>query len=230
MKPTIRHFLLFILMLGASGLSLALRPTHRIADDAAPINLEVMIPKTFGEWQDEPKTDIQIVNAQEKEVIERIYAQTLSRTYVNRDGYRMMLAIAYGKDQDDSHQVHKPEICYPAQGFMLKEKHYETLSIRGGKIPVTRVETSFGERNEPITYWITVGDRVVGPRLDKKLVEMSYGLRGQIPDGLLFRVSSIDSKSAHAYQMQEQFITEMLGGIDPQSRKKLTGITFREQQ
>jgi EpsI family protein len=142
----------------------------------------------------------------------------------------MMLSIAYGKDQDDSHQVHKPEICYPAQGFVLKDKQYDRFDTGHGAIPVTRVETSLGSRNEPITYWITVGDRVVGPRLDKKLVEMSYGLRGQIPDGMLVRISSIDPESPHAYSMHNQFASAMLGGIDPQNRQKLIGHTQREQQ
>ncbi|AXS80107.1 exosortase-associated protein EpsI, B-type [Dechloromonas sp. HYN0024] len=226
----IKYLLLFVLMAATSGMAVALRPTHRIADDTAPVNLDAMIPKAFGEWREEPQNTAQIVDAQQKQVIDRIYAQTLSRNYINANGYRMMLSIAYGKDQDDSHQVHKPEICYPAQGFILKSKRYDHVDTGFGSISVTRVETSLGSRNEPITYWITVGDRVVGPRLDKKLVEMSYGLRGQIPDGMLVRISSIDPESPHAFQIQNQFLTEMLTSSSPQTRQRIIGTPKREQQ
>lgn len=230
MTSLTKFILLFVLMAATSGMALALRPTHRIADDAAPINLEAMIPNALGEWREVPQNTIQIVDAQQKEVIDKIYAQTLSRIYSNAQGYRMMLTIAYGKDQDDSHQVHKPEICYPAQGFVLTGKRYDRLTVGSDSIPVTRIETSLGTREEPVTYWITVGDRVVGPGLDKKLVEMSYGLRGQIPDGMLIRISSIDAESPHAYLMQDRFISEMLSSLDPQSRQKVIGLTQRVQQ
>ena len=163
-------------------------------------------------------------------MIDLIYAQTLSRTYVNPEGYRIMLSIAYGSDQSDAKQVHKPEICYPAQGFTLKSKQYGQLVLQNTTIPVTRIETSLGERNEPVTYWITVGDRVVGPGLNKKLVEMGFGLRGLIPDGLLFRLSSIDSDTDRAYEKQNAFAGDLLGSLRPEDRQKLIGNPTREQQ
>ena len=105
-----------------------------------------------------------------------------------------MLALAYGKDQRDAMQVHYPEVCYPAQGFALQEKQIGTLATERGAIPVTRILTNLGQRIEPVTYWTTVGDRVVQTGLQKKLAEMSYGLSGKIPDGMLIRVSSIDTE------------------------------------
>ena len=52
---------------------------------------------------------------------------------------------------------------------------------------------------------------------------MSYGLNGKIPDGMLVRVSSIDSETANAYKMQAQFADQMLNAMDPEHRQKLNG-------
>lgn len=210
-------------MLAASGLALALRPIHKIADLGSAMDLEAMIPHTLGDWREEQQNTIQIVDPQQKELIDKVYAQTLSRTYVNSRGYRIMLALAYGKDQRDAMQVHYPEVCYPAQGFSLKDKQSGTLATASGLIPVTRILTSLGERNEPVTYWTTVGDRVVQTGIQKKLAEMSYGLNGKIPDGMLIRISSIDAGAAHAYKMQTQFADQMLSALTPEHRQRLNG-------
>jgi len=217
-------------MVVASGLAVAMRPTHKIADIGPPVQLEAMIPKSFGEWREEPQHQNLIVDPQQKEMIDNIYNQTLTRTYVNLEGYRIMLSIAYGRDQTDAKQVHKPELCYPAQGFILKNVQHGQLATTDGSIPVTRLETSLGQRNEPVTYWITVADRVVGPGLDKKLAEMSFGLRGEIPDGLLFRVSSIDNEPIVAYEKQNAFTGQLLGSMTLETRQKFIGNFKREQQ
>ena len=223
MNLWLRNFLLLVLMLAASGLALALRPTHKIADQGSAMDLEKMIPRIFGDWREEQQHAIQIVDPQQKELIDKIYTQTLSRTYVNSRGYRIMLALAYGKDQRDAMQVHYPEVCYPAQGFSLQDKQKGTLTTVRGTIPVTRILTNLGQRNEPVTYWTTVGDRVVQTGIQKKLAEMSYGLNGKIPDGMLIRVSSIDPDAANAYEIQTQFADQMLSALTPEYRQKLNG-------
>lgn len=230
MKPILKNFLLLALMVAASGLAIAMHPTQRIADMGPPVKLETMVPTAFGQWREEAQNQTLIVDPQQKEMIDSIYSQTLSRTYINPEGYRVMLSIAYGSDQSDAKQVHKPEICYPAQGFVLKNKQYSQLNTQNGAIPITRVEAALGQRNEPITYWITVGERVVGPGLEKKLVEMSFGLSGKIPDGLLFRLSSIDSEPGRAYEKQSTFAGDLLASLTPEHRQKFIGNPKREQQ
>lgn len=215
--------MLLILMLTASGLALALRPTQKIAGDGFAIDLERMVPHAFGDWREEQQNLLQIVDPQQKEVIDRIYTQTLSRTYVHRDGYRIMLAIAYGEDQRDAMQVHYPEVCYPGQGFALQERQTGTLTTKTASIPVTRLLTTLGPRSEPVTYWITVGDHIVQGRVQKKLAEMRYGLAGRISDGMLIRISSIDGEVTRAYERQAQFTDQLLGALEPQYRNKLNG-------
>lgn len=223
MTIPLRNLFLFILMLAASGFALALRPTQKIADQGVAVHLKTMIPPTFGDWREEQQNNAQIVDPQQQEMIDKIYTQTLSRTYVNSRGYRIMLSIAYGDDQRDSMQMHYPEVCYPAQGFSLEAKEEGSLPAAGGLIPVTRIRTNLGQRNEPVTYWTTVGDRVFRGGLEKKLAEMRYGLSGQIPDGLLIRISSIDTETAKAYEMHANFADQMLSSLSPEYRQKLNG-------
>lgn len=225
MKFPVRNLVLMVLMIAASGMAVVLKPTKKIADQGPKVELETLIPKSFGEWRQELVNSVQAVDPQQKAMIDKIYNQTLSRVYVNAQGYRIMLSLAYGGDQSDALQLHKPEVCYPAQGFTLHEKHADALSVPGGgDIPVTRVSTSLGQRNEPITYWTTIGDKVVkNDGIQKKLVEMSYSLSGNIPDGMLIRVSSIDSDKVRAYQMQDRFSNQMLGTLAPEARVRLAG-------
>ena len=228
MNLRLRNLTLLALMLAASGLELALRPTQKIAEQGPPIDLETMIPRTFGDWREEQQNSTQIVDPQQQEMIDKIYTQTLSRVYINSGGYRIMLAMAYGDDQRDAMQTHYPEVCYPAQGFSLKDKQRGTLATANGSIPVTRIMTNLGQRHEPVTYWTTVGNQVVGGGIQKKLAEMSYGLNGKIPDGMLIRMSSIDTETDNAYRIQGGFADQMLSALAPRHRERLNGHPLTE--
>ena len=223
MNHWIRNFILLALMLAASGMAMALRPTHKVADHGPKVDLEVMIPTKFADWREEKQSSAQIVDPQQKELIDRIYNQTLSRTYIRSDGYRIMLSIAYGSDQGDSMKVHKPEVCYVAQGFQVEAQRMDTLHSDQGSIPIKRVLAHQGNRVEPVTYWVTVGDKVVRPDLSQKLVQLSFGLTGKIPDGMLIRVSSIDQDQKNAFRIQDEFSRLMLSSVSPESRQRLAG-------
>ncbi|MEO6563935.1 MAG: exosortase-associated protein EpsI, B-type [Nitrosospira sp.] len=225
MNLWLRNFVLLMLMLAASGLALALRPTHKFAEQGPAVDLQAMIPLTFGEWREEQQNSAQIVDPQQQETIDKIYTQTLNRTYVNTSGYRIMLAIAYGDDQRDSMQTHYPEVCYPAQGFELLSRQSASMTSSMGSIPIMQLVTSLEKRRvEPVTYWVMIGDVPITSGLRKKLAEMRYGLNGMIPDGLLFRVSSIDQDNLHAFTMHQSFITDILTAIPPSERRRLSGI------
>ncbi len=172
---------------------IAARPSSKAADRGNGISLETMVPKTFGEWTELPDRGATIVNPETKATLDAIYSQVLSRTYVNKDGYRIMLSMAYGDDQRGGLQAHRPEVCYPAQGFQVSSLVDGTLPTPYGAIDVRRLDTSLRSRREPVTYWLTVGDQVIRNKFDKRIAEIRLGLTGQIPDGLLFRISSIDN-------------------------------------
>ncbi|MDD5363781.1 MAG: EpsI family protein [Gallionellaceae bacterium] len=219
-----KYLLIGVVMLAAAGLAVALKPTHKVADQGPKINLETMIPKQFGDWRMVDELDRMMVSPEVRAKLDRIYNQTLTRTYIDGKGARVMLSIAYGGDQSDAMQMHKPEVCYPAQGFhVLKDVADGLIQGPDGPIPVRRLVASQGARNEPITYWMRVGQKVTGDGLPKKLEQLRYGLTGRVPDGLLFRVSSIGQDSDKEYVIQEQFIKSLLMDVSEAAKTKLLG-------
>lgn len=226
MKPMTRNALLLAILMSAASIgAVVARPSTKTAEVGPAIALEKMVPEQFGDWREEQQTQIQMVNPQTKQLLDKLYSQILTRTYVNAEGYKIMLSLAYGSDQRGDMQAHKPEVCYPAQGFTLKSNQPGLLTTVFGEIPVRRLDTALGARQEPVTYWFTVGNKVVGGTLYKRLVEMRYGLTGQIPDGLLFRASSIDPDPARAYRAHEHFVNQMLQSISPEDRQRLSGLS-----
>lgn len=213
------------LALASSALAHIMLPTQMMADERQPaILLASLVPESFGGWRMLRNADQLVVDPQVQATIQKLYSQTLSRTYVNRDGERVMLSIAYGRDQRDQLQAHHPEVCYPAQGFQLLSNRIGALHTSQGSLPVRRLETALSlQRPEPVTYWLVMADTVTLGGVEKKLKEMRLGLRGLVPDGLLFRVSSIDADSAHAFAVQDQFVNDLLNSLPSDSRRMLAG-------
>lgn len=224
MKIAIHKIMLMLLMVASAATAMYLRPTHKIAADRHNFVLENIIPQKFADWRVDEDAMRAIVNPQQEIAINKLYSQTLSRTYVNSLGERVMLVIAYGEDQSDSNQLHYPEVCYPAQGFQIVNNHLDTLTTSLGEIPVKKLLATLSRRNEPITYWTTIGDKVVLGNRQTKLEKLKYGFDGKIPDGLLFRVSSIDENTEAAFKLQADFINVLLNSVPVESRKQLSGV------
>ena len=223
MKLTTIAMTLATMMCVASVAGYTARPSAKVA--AGSVSLESLVPKAFGGWTEQVDETTQVVNPQTKELLDKLYSQMLTRTYVSKDGYRIMLSMAYGDDQRGGLQAHRPEVCYPAQGFKLGSVRDGTLPTAYGNIDVRRLTTALGPRNEPVTYWLTTGDQVVKTALEKRVAQIRVGLTGQIPDGLLFRVSSIDTDNARAFAMQQKFAADMMSAVPPAARKQLSGLT-----
>ena len=224
-KAVVSSVILGLLMAASAGTAKLIMPTHFLADSRPPIKLAVMVPTQFGAWHEETQVRANVINPSAEEALKAIYTQTLSRTYVNDAGYRVMLSIAYGANQSDGLQLHYPEVCYPAQGFELMDKKDGVLTTPLGEIKVKRLQTSLSrERYEPVTYWSTVGDVVVRSGNEKKMAEMRYRLRGDIPDGLLFRVSSLDTDTQRSFAMQADFVNAMLKVLPDNDKRRLMGF------
>jgi EpsI family protein len=213
------------LMVSSAGVTKVMTPTIHLSETLPALVLDKAIPAQFGDWREEENLVSAVINPQAAAVIKKIYTQTLSRTYVNKQDNRIMLSIAYGKDQGDAVQVHYPEVCYPAQGFQVSSNRAGSLATPQGTIPVTRLETNLaGQRFEPVTYWTTVGNEAVSGGTSKKVAEMRYSLRGEIPDGLLLRVSSINTESQAAFSLQEVFIRDLIKELPPDLLSRIAGL------
>jgi EpsI family protein len=209
-----------LLMSGVAIAAPQLKPVR--AEGAAP-DLESLVPAAFGDWSIDPAVVPVPPDPEVQAKLNRIYGATLSRTYVNPRGERMMLVLAYGGDQSDALKAHRQEVCYTAQGFQVSGLEQASLEAGGRRIPVTRMRAVLGERSEPVTYWFTMGDRVVRGRLERLGVQLTSGLRGAVPDGVLVRVSSLSTDAPAAYAAQQGFVDELLGAVPAVAATRLAG-------
>ncbi len=220
-----RRALIAMIVMGGTSLGAqALKPTQRISELLGDFQLELIVPKNFADWRLDANTGRGVVNPQQVEMLNQLYSQILTRTYVNSSGQQVMLSIAYGNNQRDGLQMHYPEVCYPAQGFQLLSNKPVDLKLGQSRILARRLETLLGnQRHEAVTYWTVIGERAFRGGFDKKIIEMQYGFRGLIPDGLLFRVSSIDSNSSRAFDIQSRFAEDIIESIPLAHRKRIAG-------
>lgn len=215
---------LAIAMFSAAALGEYLRPTERLAESKPKIDLAKQIPLRFGDWKEDTSTKPVLPNPELQARLDVLYSSTLARTYVNSKGQRIMLSIAYGSDQSsEATAVHRPEFCYSAQGFKVFNLGQSLAEIEGRKLAVQRLVGVLNQRREPITYWITLDETATLPGLGRKIEQIKYGLRGQIPDGLLFRISSIGRNDDEGFDLQQRFLRDLVSNIDPAIRSRYIG-------
>ena len=124
-----------VIMLLSTFLGWFLTPKQVLADVKPAIGLEKNIPNQFGDWKIDPNIAPITTAADLQNKLDELYSEMLSRTYVNSKGERIMLSIAYGRNQGgDGTQVHRPEYCYPAQGFKLSNMSDAEMQYKQYKI------------------------------------------------------------------------------------------------
>lgn len=223
---SVKHLIAGIAMFLALGASLAIQPP-KAKVNAEGIGLETIVPSAFGDWTIDPMSRVTVASPDVARTLAQVYSEILSRTYVNTRGERVMLSVAYTGDIDRQMDVHRPEVCYPAQGFsILKQPSQNVLSEVGRGLAVRQLVAKQGVRIEPITYWIATGDTAVASGWQRKLVKLRYNLTGQVPEGMLVRVSTIDPNVEGGFRMQADFVRAMLGAMSEKDRVRFVGSTL----
>lgn len=218
-----KSWVLALCMLGTAVAAWALTPQTLMSDQRAKVTLADLIPTAFGDWKELPQSGRQIVNPQQTAILDEIYSETLSRVYVNTSGATIMLSLAYGANQSRDLQIHRPEVCYSAQGFQILGTEKTNIATSVGSVPAMHVVAKLGQRNEPITYWVRIGEKVVRGNLEQGFARLGYGLGGVVADGILFRVSSISADNDKAYATQKQFIDDLLNSVPADTKAYLLG-------
>ena len=209
--------------ISTSALAVWLKPSQQMSF-SEEIKLEALIPEAFGDWRIDPSMVPLMPSPDVQAAIDKLYSQTLARTYMNSLGHRVMLSVAYGTRQTDSLRVHQPEGCYAGQGFQIVEAIKAHVSLSAGSLPVTRLVAAKGPRNEPITYWMRIGDSPARTQWEMKKVQLRYGLSGRIPDGMLIRVSNISTDKEGSFSLHREFIEALLTGVGPKGQVDLIGL------
>lgn len=218
-----RSVMLAGMMAATSVGAMLATPKPQITSKSQIPDLERLVPKQFGRWVLDASVVPLAVSPEVAQTLGTIYDATLSRTYVNPQGQRVMLSIAYGANQSRALQLHKPEVCYSAQGFRVSDQRLGQWQFDGITVPTMHLVGKLGQRVEPVTYWMRIGDDIARGWFEQNVIRLKYGTRGQIPDGVLFRLSTISPDANASYDIQRQFAQEMLAAMLPQTRAMFVG-------
>lgn len=201
------------------GLATYLKPHEHYAKNES--NFENNIPRVINGWVEVEQSTPQVsVVSDEKSLINQLYDDTLMRTYADKDGNQVMVALAYAKEQRQDVKIHQPDICYPAQGYQMRKTDIVSFDQLKTTAPVIgKRQLYYGQNHfEAVSYWIRVGDRTMTSGLQMRLKIIADGLfNRRLDDGILVRVSSVipdESKAALAYELQEKFLTEFVGSVE----------------
>lgn len=220
----IKTIVLVIGMGLAAFLGSTWKPTKMLADTLRPIHFKQDIPDAFAGWQNDRSMDHIVPDPTQQAFLNQLYNETDTRTYVNKDGQRVMFSAAYGKQQaDDTLQLHNPEICYSAQGFAISNLQPVTITIAGQPHAVHQMQATTANRPEVVTYWVVIGEKTANTRTQQKMVRLKYAIHGYLSDGLLMRVSSIDADPAHAYKVHAKFANDLAAQMSEPARIRYFG-------
>jgi hypothetical protein len=63
------------------------------------------------------------------------------------------------------------------------------------------------------------------PGIGRKFAQLSYGLSGLVPDGMVVRVSTLgeDAANSEAYRLQARFVQNLISAMTEPVRQRLTG-------
>lgn len=158
----------------------------------------------------------------------QVYDTLVSRAYLAPDGTRVMLMLAYQRLQFQEDRVHSPELCYYAQGFVIRGQRTIQLRDNALNIQAKFFTGSSISRNESVIYWIRTGNIISENSLSSRSEIFASGIRGKIDDGILVRVSMIESPgtspdSAAQIATMTGFLRELLAASPPDSRLALLG-------
>lgn len=221
-----RRVLIAIWCFWAAAIACAHVLASRVASDPTldGERLDRLVPTRFGNWELVPNAPTTIVNPQVQARLDAIYDQTMSRTYVNRSNGRLiMLSLAYGSNQSHATQLHKPEACYPSQGFQIDSLRRAEFRVAGREIPASTLHASLGPRSEYISYWMVEGDSVVRGALQQNFQRALLALHGVVGSGLLFRVSEISNDERSSFALQREFSDNLVSAVAPQEQSRLIG-------
>jgi EpsI family protein len=214
---------LAVAMGGTAALAALSKPAPYGGGNGESIDLDQIFPQQFGVWRVDEASRAFVRPALRAGQRYRIYDQVLERTFINDQGQRVMLSVAFGSEQSASLQLHRPEVCYRAGGFEVSGTKAGLLTLAGRALPVTRLVAKMPGRIEPITYWTLLGGEVVSDPRDFRWRRLSFAAQRKLLDGMLVRVSSIDADPAAAFLTHDRFAYDLILALAPGNVGRVIG-------
>ena len=198
---------------------------------SADILLADLAPAKFLGWRrlEEPAVTVNPSLLNDDGQVANPYDKVLVRNYQVDNGPAVTLLLAWRRELSQENKIHRPELCYFAQGFVLS--NVEQSSAVGSRLPLTWFAARAVGRSEAVVYWVRVGDEVSVSALNTRRKIFLSGLTNRTIDGLLVRASvsmapnSTPLELAEGERLATRFLTELVGSMSPTQRAALQGET-----
>ena len=162
MKLNSTAWILAALMCGATVAGIAARPSTKAADRGNAITLETAVPKDFGEWRELPDQ-----NDPGRQSADQGAARQALQP--DPDPHLRRTSRATGSCCRWPTATTSAAACRRiARRSAIRRRASSSARSKTARLPtsfgtieVRRLTTELGPRNEPVTYWLTVGDQVI---------------------------------------------------------------------
>lgn len=217
-QPLNRRALVLGGLLAATGVAAIARQPRAGRTRINKDQLGKLVPMQFGDWS--ARTDENLVLPPPDTLSDRLYSGLVTRSYFAPGRSPVMLLVAYSNIQDGMLQVHRPEVCYPAGGYRLSptEPVSITDTIHGNAFAANGVS-----RIEQVLYWTRIGHSFPRGWLEQRMAVLRANVDGLIPDGVLVRVSSLESSLTDALPQLRDFAAQLVRAASPAGRQVLVG-------
>lgn len=204
----------------ASGIAYARQPVASV-----PVlkkeNFEKMVPGPFGNWQ--VFSGGEVVLPPPDALRDRLYDNLVTRAYQAPGTPLVMLLMAYNNEQDGVLQVHRPEVCYPVGGFQLSVTENIDIPLDKGSVPANIFTAEAPGRIEQVMYFTRLGTAFPRSWVEQRIAVVNANLAGDIPDGMMMRVSVIGISQERARPILAGFMREFISASPTRLQRLLVG-------
>jgi EpsI family protein len=184
-----------------------------------------IVPPRIGRWSHGDKQSVIVARADDAFPAAGS-DQLVARSYRSADAPTVMLLIAYGSTQGATLQLHRPETCYPGQGFRLSDFSEPALALGGGRIQARRFTATRDQRVERLIYWTRIANSFPRNTAGEYAAILGSVVSGMVPDGVLVRLSTLTPDIAQADAALDRFAAELVRSVSPLGRRVLLGAAI----
>lgn len=219
--PRRRDLFAGLLLMAITGASVLFQPV-RMFENLSQDELSAAIPKELGDYRFASSSGL--VLPPRDELSDRLYDEVVTRVYVAPGKLPIMALFAYGSVQNLSLELHRPDECYPQQGFTITEplplplevgQHQISASLLGAHKPDGYVEQ--------VVFWSRIGTQFPSDRTAQSVLVARENFAGRMPDGLLVRLSVPTADRAAGVAAVKDFIRQLDHALPPTGRRILFG-------
>jgi len=211
-----REALIGALSLGTAAGSMALRPARKFKV-LGSADIDTAIPHRLGDYR--MVTGEGVFVPPGDELSRQLYDQVLMRMYARPGGPRIMTLLAYASVQNLTVELHRPEKCYPEQGFSVTPLVTVPVVPGDRRIKAAMLSAVRDGYHEQILYWTRVGNEYPTSAVAEKIVVARADLTGSMPDGILVRLSMATADRDAAMAQMLDFAGSLIAGLPPRGRQ-----------